>query len=197
MGKLEQLRSKTTRPRTSRKLCMDGALQVEFEAAQARLEALSRESLKNPGGFAGAAEDPMTEAADEVASLIERMAESVEVFTFEALPPKAFADLQLAHPPRKDIREDWNQDTFVPALIAATCIEDQAQAVEVTVAGFSFRGAPRVFTESEARELCLDVLASSAQLDQLFDGAYRINVRVSDVPFSVLASKTLRGSEPS
>lgn len=66
-------------------------------------------------------------------------------FVFEDPGKKRFDDLVTAHPPTKDQTEEWkreggegnlsfNPDTFVPALIALTCVSpklDLDEAVEI------------------------------------------------------------------
>lgn len=188
MRKIEQQRAKYRPARTTRELCMNAELQSAFEAAERDMQAANRAQLTGPTPSFGDV-DPVREAAERVEAIREQMAGSMEVYTFQAMPSKAYHDLLLDHPPRKDVEEPWNSDTFVPALIAACCVDPD---VDSSVA-LDPDNLP--YTVAEARELC--EMVSSAQLDELFDGAYRVNVKVVDVPFSALASRSLQRSDQS
>jgi hypothetical protein len=137
----DHLKRSTTRARTTVTLCMDGALQAEFEAADAHLREVSRASLREKPSFGDA--DPVMAAAEVVEAIRERMVESEFTFTLEAMSARKYSDLQAAHPPRKaegdhpspDEGLPFNQDTFVPALLSATVVELWAAAYRVNVRG--------------------------------------------------------------
>jgi hypothetical protein len=186
-SRLDKLRGKYQPARTTRELCMNGALQAAFEEAQHELEAVNRRKTFESLSFGDV--DPVRVAAEKVEAIREAMAGSMETFTFQAMGSKAYADLLIQHPPRKDVQEPWNSDTFVPALIAACCVDPD---LDPSIA-LDEENLP--FDVDQARELCY--MLSSAQLDELFDGAYRVNVKAVDVPFSALASRTVLSSDQS
>lgn len=105
-------------------LCLRGDLQAEWEDLQRQLEQAKRlesgaRSLGDPP--AGA------EIEEQIAELEATMADSVLTVRFRAMNRKAFQDLGLAHPPRKDDKRDtmygFNVETFNAALIRACCVD--------------------------------------------------------------------------
>lgn len=186
MSKYAEDRKKFVPARTTRSICLNGSLQAEYEEAERRLQTAARDVNNDAKSFAD--RNPLRPIAEEVEAIRERMEGSTVDYVFQALSSKAYSDLELAHPPRPDVNEQWNQDTFVPALIQRCCVDPDSPPAEAL-------DHPYFENVDECREFC--VMLSQGQLDELFDGAYRINRRKVDVPFSVLASRTLQPSEQS
>lgn len=96
-------------------------------------------------------------------------------FTFQELPRKAYRDLIRAHP-STDPQRRWDEDTFAPALIAASCVQP-------------------AMTADDAQDVWDNWGASVAYV--LFGAAYAVNEEPSRVPFSVTASASTAASAPS
>jgi hypothetical protein len=147
-------------------LPLRGDLIADHELADAELERLSKAPTKN--------EAAILAATDRVADLERQIVESSAVLRFRALPRGGFQTLLAAHPARADRDENWNWDTFVPALIAASLVEPK-------------------MTEAEVVEF-LDVIAEG-QRDEMFDTAYEVNQAGTRIPFSERASAVIRWRE--
>lgn len=87
--------------------------------------------------------EPGTDASEEVWDEYRRqIADNTVTMTFESLPRRDYDALLDAHPAseeqkkkaKKEASEEpvWNAETFVPALIAASCIEPKMTPGEVT-----------------------------------------------------------------
>lgn len=146
-------------------VCVAGKLVGEYEQ-------LKRELENSPGaGRLGSS----TRTTDIQARLVELEAEMQAAtydFRFRALPAKKWSDLLSAHP-SKDKNRLFDVDTFVPAAIAACCVEpagmDDPEKVEALVASLS-----------------------TAQQGELFDGAWEVNTSAPKGLNSFTASAALR-----
>ena len=147
-------------------LPLRGDLLADHELADAELERLAKAPTKD--------EAAILAATDRVADLEQQIAESTAVLRFRALPRGGFQTLLAAHPARADRDENWNWDTFVPALISASLVDP-------------------AMTEDEVVEF-LDVIAEG-QRDEVFDAAYEVNQAGTRVPFSERASAVIRWRE--
>lgn len=164
MPDLTEILAAATLREESVELCVDGALNAQFEELQRELtDALAKAptSLADGGAAAG------IEA--QMAKVRSDMAERTFAFRFRALGAKAWSDLRAAHPGRDGKGEAWNLETFPPALIAACCVDPQLDAA----------GVERLF----------EVL-NQGQRDLLFQAAWDAN-QGSDVPFWRAASEQM------
>ena len=108
--------------------------------------------------------------------------DAAEWFTFREMPRRAFKDLIRKHPALDERGKPakggprWNEETFAPALIAASCVSHD-------------------FTEAQWRELWDEWGAWI--MYPLFACAYQVNEDDSQVPFGSRKSGETRGSETS
>lgn len=153
----------TAKPReTEVRLCLAGDLAAEADRLSAELEALG--SRFAPSSLAEV--DPRAAIDSELAEVHDQMRAAEETFRFRALGPKAWSDLEAAHPGRT-ADEAWNPDTFAPALVAASSIAPAMSLQDV--------------------EALFEVL-NDRQRGQLFTAAYQANRGETRVPFSPAAS---------
>jgi hypothetical protein len=105
-------------------------------------------------------------------------ADAAEWFTFRELPRKVFKELVRQHPPLDERGKPggkgrWNEETFAPALIAASCVSHD-------------------FTEAQWTELWDEWGAWI--MYPLFACAYQVNEDDSQVPFGSRKSGGTRDS---
>ena len=121
-----------------------------------RLEELEREAAKK------VARNQDTAGLDkEIKALRARVEEATVGFTFRALSRLEFEKLREAHP-SDDKTEQFDSETFGPALIAACSVEP-------------------VLTDGDAQELW-DTWGN-AEAIQLFAAAWAVNTEIRGVPF--------------
>jgi hypothetical protein len=168
-------------------VCIDQSLAVEHDRLTAALQAADAEPSVTmaDGGTARA-------LAEQITALERQMAGERVRFHFQALAQRAFLAIMDDHQPRddeegkplsRDAAFGYNYETFPPAIIAAASIEPpEGQS-----------GVDKL-DDAQAAELFHDML-SAADAEAMLDAAMRDNVIPSQVPFSVLASATLLGSE--
>jgi hypothetical protein len=118
MGVLDKVAGATA-PRRTADICLDGALQAEWEIVRAGLDAALDADQANPEF-----EDSLpnfTAALDETEDLRARVAASQVTFVFESIGWIERLKLQAAHPPRQDVVTDlyrgYNQETYLPELV--------------------------------------------------------------------------------
>lgn len=176
MAEISDIIGQIRRPEKTVPICLAGDLQAEFEELERDL-ALAREAGRpSEGTLAGGANPMATTIAQQIMELRERMREHTVVFRFRGLSSKAYSDLVAQHPPTEEEKEkglDIGWDTFPAALIAACAISP-------------------AMTAEQARRLSDEL--TQAQWDALFSGAFSVNKRDVDVPFSYGASAVLRSS---
>jgi hypothetical protein len=122
---LDALRAATP-TRKAVTMCLDGALQAEWDAA---VEAIDEAAKKDAEGGSLAGAMPATEAAfKHLDSLADKVSASEVTFLFaaERLSWGEYLRLQADHKPREgnvlDRIRGFNVETFYPALIRATCV---------------------------------------------------------------------------
>lgn len=167
---------KASRATKSVSICLAGDLVAEYEELTAELERITMAAPTTDRLSGGVKSDPQAvKVAKRIQELEAEMAESTVAFRFRALPAKQWSDLIAKHPDPKKERL-VNQETFVPAAIAACCVD------------------PEGMDDPEQAAELFDTL-SAGQQDELFEGAWEVN---QTGPFvaksSSLASEVLRPS---
>lgn len=119
---------------------------------------------------------PSVAKAEEVRAIEEAMREAEFEFVFQSIPGGTWRRLIEAHPSDDPTRR-WDETTFMPAAVAATCVEPD---------GMDDPEAFAAFWDSQP-------LGNQARL---FAGAVEANESQVTVPFSVTASAVLRTSAP-
>jgi hypothetical protein len=171
--------------RTTLRLILDDNVRVELEAAKAASAAVTKDSDLNASGEAARRLEAAEAAADEAAAS----------FVFEAIPRVKLSALIADCPPTSEqldswkervranplIRMDapqWDIDSFMPKLIAASLVEPAS-------------------TEEEVVELWENGDWSDAIWAALWVAAWdRTNQQVSTHPTSGIGSKQTQGSDP-
>ena len=121
MSALDTLRAATPSRKTVT-MCVDGALQAEWEAIQQELD----EAARSDGQTGSLALPAVTEVVDRLDAIRDRVLASEVTFLFERLGPWEEIALRADHPPREgnavDRMRGFNIETFFPALIRASCV---------------------------------------------------------------------------
>lgn len=176
MTELNGLLDDASLPQRTVPVCLRMDLVARFEQLEKELADTALET-SNVDSMAPAGVDRRREIAEELVQLTEQMRASTVVFTFEAMPRRAFKKLVDAHVPRDEVPADqntgFNNDTIWEPLIRASLID------------------PKVTDEQWEK---LDGKLSFAQFDKLATAAFHVNTRGPDVPFSHAASLLLRSS---
>lgn len=164
--------AKASLPERSVDLCLNGALRADYDQLQTELVQMTADGSGRLGG------NPQARAvAEQMQALRDEMADSEVTVTLRALPNARWMQLVTDHAPRKDNTGDatvgYNQATFYPALIRESFVDP-------------------VLDDDEFTQL-LDAL-NSHQFDELANAAWALNRGDVRVPFSALASETLRNS---
>jgi hypothetical protein len=196
MGVLDRLAS-ATKARREVTLILDVALEAQWHALREKLsEAADADVLATINAEGEVEGASMANAMPATTALVEQMEairEQVEasqvIFTFESLAWSDRIILQAAHPPREGNRLDTlqgaNLDTFMPAMIRATCIGVREREDE----------EPETVPDETWDEL-LPTLAY-AQMQRLYDGAAQVNDGLAQVPSSARFLLETQDSEAS
>jgi hypothetical protein len=153
-------------PETTVRLCLAGNLAAEHERLNGELEQLIKKPVTK---FSG---DGRGELATRIKQLEEQMAESTYPFRLRALPRPAWRSFVAEYPPRKtpsgeveeaDARLGVNTETFWEALVRRCLIDPEPT--------------------DERWSVLLEKLTDN-QFSKLADGAWSVNRRDVDVPFS-------------
>lgn len=175
---LADIAQQATRAERSVKLCVAGHLNARHEELEQQLQRLTRES-----GVSDSLDDANSDQRRAVAQAMEdlrtQMLEHEHEFTFRALADKAWSDLTAEHAPRAGKHEAFNVETFPIVCVAAS------------LAAVNGVDSPATVPELQPLWEVLNV----GQRGQLFDAAWEANTGRVSVPFSVLASATLRSTD--
>jgi hypothetical protein len=183
MGALDTL-SKATKARREVALILDVALETRWlalkdklsDAADADMLAVINAEGEVEGGSMANAMPATAAIVEEMEAIREQVQASEVTFAFEALGWSERITLQAKHPPREGNRLDAlqgaNMDTFMPAMIKATCVGVRAYGEEESEA-----------VPEEAWDGLLPNLAF-AQMQRLFEAATMVNDGLAQVPTS-------------
>lgn len=170
MQTMEEILGQIRLPEDVYKLCLRPDLRVEWEKAEAELEAARRDDAGSLAGVGTATKA----AARRVQQIEAEMEEHTLSITLRALTHKQWTDLVAAHPPREDSDEGiWNGQTFSRALLAACAAEPDV---------------------SEEQAAALVDRLTLGQWNNLQEVLFNLNSQAVDVPKSRSASETLRRS---
>ena len=123
MSALDTLRAATP-TRKAVTMCLDGALQAEWDAAVAAVDDAAKQDASQ-GSLAMPASQAAFEHLDELAARVEAN-EVTFLFAAERLSWGEYLRLQAEHKPREgnllDRLKGFNVETFYPELVRATCV---------------------------------------------------------------------------
>lgn len=148
-------------------LCLRGDLTADYEQLERELrraeERWTPTALDEP--------NPALDIARRMAELREAMLEAEHPFRFRALPRSRYRAVEDACPPRDGVDERYDMSRFPQELIAASAVDPELTPADV--------------------DKLFEVL-SEGQRDELFLGAWDVNIGRGDVPFSSRASALTR-----
>jgi hypothetical protein len=119
------------------KIISRGDLVEELEKAKEALDDLRR--AKVAGDVPITEADPSEELAERIVDLEAECRRYEREWAFEGIGRKAYRDLVAEHPPTdaqvakgkdRNLVPEWNEDTFLPALIAASCVKPKGVTVD-------------------------------------------------------------------
>jgi hypothetical protein len=139
-------------------VCLAGDAGAELEALEAELGQLGE---WQPTSLAET--NPAFELQERIAAARERVRETAVEFRFRALGHRAYSNLLAAHPAPKDSKEPYDAGKFLPAVLAACCVEPSLTPAQV--------------------DRLLDVV-NDGTARTLFAAALAVNEEPSPVPFS-------------
>ncbi len=114
---------------------------------------------------------PGRKIAADLKAVQEQVKAAQEPFTFRYIGDRAYSDLLAAHPSEKD-EELFDEATFKPALIAASCVQPK-------------------MTGEQVKELF--EVVNEGEIGKLFTAAWEVHHASDIVPFSLAASALLAG----
>jgi len=159
MSAIEDLLAKVKPATASVKVCLRGDLMGDLDIVNddlTELDGWESSSLSDV--------DPRADLLARKRELQEQMRDESQVFTFQGIGDKNWSDLLAAHAPRegKEDEENFNPETFAPALLAASSVEPK-------------------MTEDQVKRLFDNFTLT--QRNTLFAAAYSANTRGVDIPF--------------
>lgn len=174
MSDIEAIISSAKRAEKTVRICVRGDLNARIDELEQQLA--DAQGWKKQT-FADAS--PLRDLAEQIEAARREMHEHEHAFTFRALPPKEWSDLLAEHPARDSDTEKgytFNLESF-PAAAVSACAVDPVMTVEQV-------------------DRLVEVL-NQGQWDDLFTTVWRVNVRATDIPFSLAASAVLDSTEQS
>lgn len=140
------------------KVCLVGDAAAEAEALEEQLGGLGEWQPTSLGEA-----NPAFELQERVEAARQRVREAAVEFRFRALGHRAYSNLLAAHPAPEGSKEPYDAGTFLPAVLAACCIEPSLTPAQV--------------------DRLLDVV-NDGTARTLFAAALAVNEEPSPVPFS-------------
>jgi hypothetical protein len=168
--KASEILAAKTQPTVKVPILLDAGLLAERDAAvKAQASAERKAAMSNDRAVQRAA----VEAAEHVADLDAKTAEATVHFELAALPRSEFNALKAECPP---IEEDTDMDIekFGPLLLAAASVDPELSVEE----------SQQIFEDWP-----------EAEVVQLFNGAYRLNMEVRGIPLAASGLKPTVSSD--
>lgn len=107
-------------------VCLAGDAGAELEALEVELGELGEWQPTSLGET-----NPAYELQERISVARERARESAVEFRFRALGHRAYSNLLAAHPAPDGSKEPYDAGTFLPAVLAACCIEPSLTPAQV------------------------------------------------------------------
>jgi hypothetical protein len=139
-------------------VCLAGDAGAELEALEAELGQLGEWQPTSLGET-----NPAFELQERIAAARERVREAAVEFRFRALGHRAYSNLIAVHPAPEGSTEPYDAGTFLPAVLAACCVEPSLTPAQV--------------------DRLLDVV-NDGTARILFATALAVNEEPSPIPFS-------------
>lgn len=168
-----------TRVQRTARVCVAGHLNDAYETLERRLQTLTEEARQSDS-LGDAVTDERKNVAQQIEDLRADMLTHEHEFTFEKVPDKEWSDLLAQHGPREDQREAFNIETFP----LAACRASLRKVNGADLAAGDLDLLTQLWTET----------LNIGQRSDLFEAAFAANTGTVSVPFSPLASATLRST---
>jgi hypothetical protein len=143
---------------TTVQVCLAGDAGADIEALEAELGQLGEWQPTSLGE-----RNPAVELQEQLIEARRRAREAAVTFRFRALGHRAYSNLLAAHPAPEGSKEPYDAGTFLPAVLAACCIEPSLTPAQV--------------------DRLLDVV-NDGTARTLYATALAVNEEPSPVPFS-------------
>lgn len=140
------------------KVCLAGDAGAELEALEEELGALGEWQPTSLGE-----KNPAFELQERIQAARQRVRDASVEFRFRALGHRAYSNLLAAHPAPDGSKDPYDASTFLPAILAACCVEPTLTPAQV--------------------DRLLDVV-NDGTARTLFAAALAVNEEPSPVPFS-------------
>ncbi|RRQ81564.1 hypothetical protein [Streptomyces griseofuscus] len=140
------------------RVCLAGDAAGELEALEQELGQLGEWQPTSLGE-----RNPAFELQERIDAARQRVRESAVEFRFRALGHRAYSNLLAAHPAPDSVDEPYDAGTFLPAVLAACCVEPSLTPAQV--------------------DRLLDVV-NDGTARILFQTALSVNEEPSPIPFS-------------
>ena len=140
------------------RVCLAGDAAGELEALQQELGELGEWEPTSLGQV-----NPAYELQERLEAARQRVREASVEFRFQALGHRAYSNLLAAHPAPEGSKEPYDAGTFLPAVLAACCVEPSLTPAQV--------------------DRLLDVV-NDGTARALFAAALAVNEEPSPIPFS-------------
>lgn len=158
MPDISELLEQASHREVTVQVCLAGDAGAELEALEEELGQLGEWT---PTSLAE--KNPAFELQERVEAARQRVRESAVEFRFRALGHRAYSNLLAAHPAPKESKEPYDAGTFLPAVLAACCVEPSLTPAQV--------------------DRLLDVV-NDGTARTLFAAALAVNEEPSPIPFS-------------
>jgi hypothetical protein len=175
-GLLGQIAASATRAERTATVCVAGHLNSRYDELEVDLQ----RSVEQAKGGSLADGKEQRRLAEDMQAVREQMREHEHTFTFRAMAPKDWSDLQAEHPGRDGKQELFNVDTFPLAAATASLVKIDGQEQDQV--------------DAEAMSALWSVL-NAGQRNELFGAAWEANTGRVSVPFSRLVSAILGSTE--
>ncbi|KIZ16832.1 hypothetical protein [Streptomyces natalensis] len=140
------------------RVCLSGDAGAELEALESEVGQLGEWQPTSLGEA-----NPVFELQERIEVARQRVRESAVEFRFRALGHRAYSNLLAAHPAPEGSKEPYDAGTFLPAVLAACCVEPSLTPAQV--------------------DRLLDVV-NDGTARTLFAAALAVNEEPSPLPFS-------------
>ncbi|MFL4947480.1 hypothetical protein ACJ6WE_08920 [Streptomyces sp. MMS24-I31] len=158
MPDISELLASASPRETTVRVCLAGDAGAELESLQQELGELGEWQPTSLGQA-----NPAFELQERVEAARQRVREASVEFRFRALGHRAYSNLLAAHPAPEGSKEPYDAGTFLPAVLAACCVEPSLTPAQV--------------------DRLLDVV-NDGTARVLFATALAVNEEPSPVPFS-------------
>jgi hypothetical protein len=163
---IDEILGQIKRPERTVPICLRGDLAAVYEQLGRDFEVA--DTTVTDDVLAGGSSTEAAKLAAEMASIRQQMLDVTEIFVLRALPRSEWVELAREHPARDGIDlGDVNEDTFIPALVAACAITPAMTVEQATI---------------------LHRTLSEGQWGAIATAVWDLNRSLPEIPFNLAAS---------